>query len=105
MEFPGFLSKKYFVTRLFSYVQYETKMYNFLILRDVGESFVKKKLLRSPFWQICYINYIFLLGYFPLIIFSNFLVKFFFSNLEYLQVTEIYWNFIDVKLFERCIRR
>ena len=49
MEFPGFLSKKYFVTRLFSYVQYETKMYNFLILRDVGESFVKKKLLRSPF--------------------------------------------------------
>ena len=29
----------------------------------------------------------------------------FFSNLEYLQVTKIYWNFIDVEIFERCIRR
>ena len=36
MEFD-FFSKKYFVTRFFSYMQYETKAYNFLKLRDAGD--------------------------------------------------------------------
>ena len=52
MEFD-FFSKKYFVTRFFSYMQYETKAYNFLKLRDAGDyvkDFLKVSFLPSqPF--------------------------------------------------------